>query len=201
MRKFDFQNDRYYHIYNRGVDKRYIYCDRYDYLRFIRNMRAFNAIASKDTECPVRHLVSDRLVDIICYSLQPNHFHFLIKQISNNGISVYMHKLMMGYTKYFNKKNTRSGSLFQGAFKAVKIITDEQLLHVSAYIHGNSEIHRISNAEGWLWSSYSDYLNIRNGTISNKNVILNEFTSISHYKKYVDRVIVEAKEIKKEKRY
>ena len=199
MRNILFQNNRYYHIYNRGVDKRYIYSNRYDYLRFIRNMRVFNTIVPKDTECPAGHSVSDRLVDIICYSLLPNHFHLMIKQVRNNGISVYMQKLMMGYTKYYNKKNNRTGALFQGPFKAVKIVTDEQMLHVSGYIHGNSEIHNISKANEWVWSSYLDYINKRDGTLCNNSVILNEFDSVAHYNRYVAKVIFDARDIKKSK--
>ena len=128
MRKTEFTNDEYYHIYNRGVDKRKVFCEEGDYLRFLISMKEFNDIKpagslyekSKQKRKPLSGFASHLeagtmhyLIKIICYCLNPNHYHFIIKQLQNNGISKFMHKLNMGYTHYFNIKYNRSGSLFQ----------------------------------------------------------------------------------------
>ncbi len=144
MRKIKFVNGEYYHIYNRGVDKRDIFLDGADYFRFILEMKEFNDITpnynlrrfnnvSKMKLC--QH--EEEIVNFICYSLMRNHYHFIIKQVKDGGISKFMQKLGTGYTNYFNKRYERSGALFQGTFKAKHISTDEYLLHLSRYIHLN----------------------------------------------------------------
>jgi putative transposase len=109
-----------------------------------------------------------------------------------------MQKLSAGYTAYFNFKYKRSGSLFQGTFKCVAIKSDAQLLYVSAYINGNVEIHGISKAEDWPYSSYQDYLGKRNKSLVNNKVILNEFKNSHDYQAYVNEVIKNSSEIKEE---
>lgn len=213
MRKLKFQNGNYYHIYNRGVDKREVFTDEKDYKRFLRSMRELNCPGPIDSlyrQDQLRRQVrketkSLRLTDVnrsdlvsfIAYCLNPNHYHFLLKQIQNNGISKFMHKLGLGYTRYFNEKYNRSGSLFQGPFKAVEIKSDAQLLYLSAYINGNAEIHKISKADKWPWSSYNEYCqkfnSLRKNLVSIKpNIIFNEFKSIKDYKNYVNIVIRES---------
>ncbi|MEA3398645.1 MAG: transposase [Patescibacteria group bacterium] len=226
MRKVNFQNRYYYHVYNRGVDKRRVFVDKKDYLRFMRSLREFNdkkvygGLFIKDK---IKKLNQDKrgsasleeaepLVDIICYALLPNHYHFLLRQRIDNGISTYIHKLITAYTMYFNYKHKRTGGLFQGKFKAVSIKTDEQLLYTSAYINGNAEIHKICQAEDWNWSSYLDYLGVRKETESlrfeeanrrdsvsaDTKIILKEFTNIDDYQEYVSGVIKNSSGIKEE---
>ena len=129
------------------------------------------------------------LVEIICYSFLSNHYHFLLKQLQEKGIEKFMHKLGYGYSRYFNHKYNRSGSLFQGTYKAKHIDKDSYLLWISGYINGNPEIHKIAKAEDWPWSSYRDYLGKRNGTLCNKNIILKDFKNISEYKHLVNHII------------
>lgn len=103
-------------------------------------------------------LSTEKLVDIICYCLMPNHFHLLLKQVAENGISKFISQISNSYTKFFNTKNKRIGPLLQGAFKAVLIENDEQLLHVSRYIHLNPVVSGIVNTlEKYPWSSYQEY--------------------------------------------
>ncbi|MCK4554610.1 transposase [Candidatus Parcubacteria bacterium] len=214
MRKTKFQNDYYYHIYNRGVDKRDIFMDEKDYIRFLVSMREFNTLRQIDNlyrqnylrekdlrlgaKSPIGDLapLSGELVEIICYALLPNHFHILLKQITENGISKFLHKLSSGYTSYFNYKYNRSGSLFQGVFKSVPVKSDSYLLKLSCYINGNPEIHKISKAENYKWCSYPDYLGKRNGTLCNKNIILKDFANIQEYKNLVDVIIKESRQRK-----
>ena len=103
-----------------------------------------------------------------------------------------MQKLGTSYTKYFNAKYKRSGSLFQGTFKSIPIKTDGYLLQLSCYINGNSEIHKISKAENYKWSSYQDYLGKRDGNLCDKKVILDQFKNIQEYKNLVDIIIKES---------
>jgi len=139
-----------------------------------------------------------KLVDVICYCLNSNHFHFLLKQNLENGISKFMHKLGLGYTLYFNQSYNRSGSLFQGKYKYVHIKTNENLLRLSSYINGNSEVHGICQAEKWRWCSYQDYLGIRQGDMCNKEDILEQFKNVEEYFEFSDYIIKESKETKSE---
>jgi len=152
MRKIEFINGEYYHIYNRGVEKRNIFLDGADYFRFVLGMREFNDInpackLCRFQEMPDIKFQQDRepIVKFICYSLMPNHYHFLVQQIEDGGISKFMQKLGTGYTMYFNKRYERSGVLFQGPYKAKHISTDEYILHLSRYIHLNALSIKSSN--------------------------------------------------------
>ncbi len=212
MRKIEFRNGEYYHIYNRGVDKREVFGEERDFVRFLRSMKEFNNIEStgslyelnyhrrKEAKLPIGSLASG-LADVICYCLNSNHFHLILKQLREKGIEKFMHKLGTGYTKHFNQKYKRSGSLFQGPFKAVHIDSNEYLLWLSGYVNGNVEIHNIDRAENYKWCSYPDYLGKRNGTLCNEEIILSQFKSLDEYKKFVDMVIMESKNRKDLEKY
>ena len=212
MRKIKFANNEYYHIYNRGVDKRDVFCDERDFFRFLESMREFNSektIGSlyelnyrrrKETKFPIGNLVSG-LVEIVCYCLNSSHYHFLLKQLVDNGIEKFMHKLGIGYTKFFNKKYNRSGSLFQGTFKAIHIDSNEYLLWLSGYINGNIEIHEIDKAKKHKWCSYSDYLGKRKGTLCKKEIILSQFKNLEEYENFVNMTIKESKKRKDLEKY
>lgn len=171
MRKTQFQNDSFYHLYNRGTDKRAIFLEPADYQRFLR---------------AVEHAKKD-LVSITAYTLMPNHFHFLVRQQATGGISSFMHRLGTGYTMYFNAKHERSGTLFQGKFKDVAVHTDEQLLHLSRYIHINcvkdmmqhGRDEKFKLLESYAWSSYPDYLNLRRSSFVDKEFLVACFLGFS----------------------
>lgn len=130
---------------------------------------------------------ADPLVEIIAYCLNPNHYHLILKQVSERGIEKFMHKVSTGYTNYFNKKNERSGSLFQGPFKAIHVDSNEYLLYLSAYVNRNHFIHSyedkgaklpngsLAPLDGWKYCSAPDYLGKRSGTLCNKDVVLGQF--------------------------
>jgi len=207
MQNPKFQNGKYYHILNRGSDKRKIFMDDQDYLRFLISLRLFNSTKEIGSIHNLKLKASDALakasdafnfVEIVAYCLIPNHYHLLLKQKQENGISKFMHKIGMGYTNYFNAKQKRSGSLFQGKFKAFEIKTDGKLWETSFYINGNAEIHKIAKADKWPWSSCPDYLNLRKGNLSVKDIILNDFESIKEYKKILFEYIREKKLWKEE---
>lgn len=158
-------NNEYYHIYNRGSEKRNIYTQPRDYTRFQKTLRYYQFSGPKPkfsqfTKSNLfKPLLNEKLIEIICYCLMPNHFHFLVRQLKEKGISIFLSQLSNSYTKYFNVKYGRIGPLLQGAFKAVRIETDEQLVHVSRYIHLNPVVSGlVKRPENYKWSSYLEYV-------------------------------------------
>jgi len=211
MRKIQLANNEFYHVYNRGTDKRKIFLDNTDYQRFLLSMHLMNyekdglMIAWRDykTTNPSVDLETflsilrpdlrgalrsglDPLVEICCYSLLPNHYHFLLKQITEKGTEKFMHRLGIGYTMYFNKRYDRTGVLFQGKFKATHIESNAQLFYLSAYVNCNCEVHGIGRAEGYRWSSFPEFIGKRKKGLCErgKKVILDNFKSGEDYKKF-----------------
>ena len=193
---FEFVTGEYYHIFNRGVDKRDIFVDEYDYSRFLKSLKEFNQIdpvvslyiKGRENTVGVRPLQNDALVEIVAYNLLPNHFHLIIKQLRDGGISEFMKRIGGGYTGYFNHKNKRSGSLFQGKFKAIHVDTNDYLLYLSVYVNGNNIIHKVKKYR----SSLKNYLDNRTDALCNPKIILSQFENRGDYK---DFVYVNAKEI------
>src|SRR3989338_7861592 len=132
---------------------------------------------------------TDKLIEIICYCLMPNHFHFLVKQLKDNGVSIFLSQISNSYTKYFNIKYTRVGALLQGVFKAVRIETDAQLIHVSRYIHLNPVVSGlIMKPEEYQWSSYPEYIT-QNPFFCSINEIMSLFKSPQKYREFVEAQI------------
>jgi len=131
----------------------------------------------------------DYLVEIIAYCLMPTHFHFLLKQVKDEGIVRFVANFSNGYAKYFNIKNGKRGPVFEGRFKTVAIRTDEQLVHVSRYIHLNphtsSKIETLSGLEDYPYSSFREYLGETKENICDKELVLGQFKSKEQYKKFV----------------
>jgi len=139
-RKCDFAEGYFYHIYNRGVDKRGIFLEERDYERFMEYLYFFN----DDKPIEYKSLFGgrgseerDKLVDVLCFQLMPNHFHLLLSPAKEKGIIKFMRKLMTGYAMYFNKKYERTGVLFESRYKSKLIETDAYFCHLTRYIHIN----------------------------------------------------------------
>jgi len=201
-RKLVFANDEVYHIFNRGVEKRPTFTDKreldrgikaLDFYRFANlplKLSKFLVLSESDKTKFIQkvHGEYQKLVLIICYCLMPNHFHFLVKQIKENGVSTFAANFTNSYTKYFNTKHERVGPLFQGLFKAVRVESDEQLIHVSRYIHLNpvsSFLIRPDQLENYQWSSYPEYLDLSSERIADKEIVLELFPSKEKYKQFV----------------
>lgn len=202
------QEDQIYHIYNRGVEKRDIFTVDNDRRRFISYLYFFNDANATDNIrrlCDIRLETNDnreKLVEIIAFVLMDNHFHLLIKPAVENGVSVFMQKLGIGYTKYFNIKYKRVGPLFQGKYKFVQIETDEQLSYIPHYIHLNPveliepgwKEKTITNpekafnfAKDYYWSSLADYLgDNRFFNIIDKEILSEELGGSQEYEKDVN---------------
>ena len=200
MRDTKFVNGEFYHIYNRGNNKRPIFLDPRDLFRFFHSMSEFNvkgpigsiyansfkkeSLSSSAT----KSAKSQRLIDFVCFCLNHNHYHFLVKQKVNGGITEFMHKLGAGYTRYFNEKHKLSGGLFQGRFKAIHVDSNDYLLHLSVYINLNNKMHRLSSSTTKLSkSSWNEY--VRPGDSNNfceKDIILSQFKNVGGYRKFAE---------------
>lgn len=220
MRKTNFVKGEFYHIYNRGVDKRNIFSSETDIRRFLQSMDEFNSIDSIGSiyENSFRLLGrptskrknKNKLVNFICYCVNPNHFHFMLEPLTDNGISEFMKRLSGGYAKYFNEKEKRSGALFQGRFKSIHINSNEYLLHLSAYINLNYKVHqntsslskqlgrrtsKLSKVESI--SSWAEYVGghkaerHKAGFVCNKSIILQQFRNVKEYRRFVEHSIRE----------
>ncbi len=177
-RKDIFSIDEFYHIYNRGVDKRVIFLDDNDRVRFLRLLYMCNGtkpVIYRDVQnFPLDKIeVGDKLVAIGAYCLMPNHFHILVKEITDGGLVKFMGKLLTSYSMYFNKRYERTGALFGNKFKSAHLDRDEYLKYIYSYIHLNPVklidpmwkergILDLPRTEDFLkqytFSSYRDYL-------------------------------------------
>lgn len=210
MKTTKFANENYYHIYNRGTDKRKIFLDDGDYFRFFLSLDLVNddrdglmilwrdyrknKSKAKLSDFLINEIRKrDYLVDIISYCLNPNHFHLLLKQRKDRGIERFCQKLTISYTKYFNKKNDRSGVLFQGRTKSTHINAEEMLLYMSVYVNCNCEIHGIAKANEYKWSSFAHYLGKRKDRICRPADILNQFKNRIDYGEYAKETTFEMK--------
>ncbi len=199
-RKTILATNEIYHVYNRGVEKRPIFLNRRNYLRFIEltnyyrfehspmKFSHFKQISFKEKERIFKNLQgTEKLVDVLTYCLMSNHFHFLLKQLTDKGISKFIAKVTNGFSHYFNTRHERSGHLFQGNFGAVRIETDEQLIHTNRYIHLNpvfSYLIKLEDLDDYEYSSYPEYLNKRTG-FCNTHEILSFFKSFEDYKRFI----------------
>lgn len=222
MRKVQLANHQYYHIFNRGIEKRDIFIDDKDYRRFFsslilmndekggmmiewRNYKYSHPNTSPEEflRLSLRNSLKNRkkLVNIISYCLNPNHYHFVLEQIIDRGVEKFMHRIATGYTRYFNDKYHRSGSLFQGVFKAYQIKSTAQLLRMSVYVNCNSEIHGLHRAKKYKWCGFAEYLNKPSkGKLCDKRVINEHFKNRREYEKYAEENIKDFKEIKEDEK-
>lgn len=209
-------NNSFYHIYNRGVDSRIIYNEEPDYVRFIHDLYEFN----DEKAAPHYNWLNKKkgilninknnprklLVNIHCFCLMNNHFHLILEQITDNGITKFMRKMGTGYTMYFNEKYERSGALFQGKFKSILIDNDEYMMHLSRYIHLNPvdtidsswREHGIKDTQYSLdflnkyrWSSFMDYIGINNfPSVTKREFLNNYFKQTKDYMKFINSILI-----------
>ena len=172
----------YYHLYNRGVEKRTIFLDQQDYGVFLSYLKEYLLpkkekelherladpnISSKEKDKILKLLRINNFsqeITLLAYCLMPNHFHFFVKQKSLNSIDRFIQSLCTRYVLYFNKKYKRVGSLFQGVYKAVLVEKEEQFLYLSKYIHKQALASQGETLQGWEEKqpcSYSEYLGRR----------------------------------------
>ncbi len=206
-RTIAFGQSEFYHIYNRGTEKRITFSGRVDYERFLALLYLCN---SKENihlnNYPGLSLAerlslerTDSIVNICAYCLMPNHFHLILQEKEKGGISRFMQKVTTGYTMYFNKRNERTGALFQGKFKATYAKKDEYLKYLISYIHlnpikiidpkwkenGIKNKRRAGNfLDQYFYSSYLDYCGKKRleEKIINKAALPKYFGSVNNFK-------------------
>lgn len=179
-----FFTEGYYHIYNRGVEKRDIFSTKSDYLHFLEGIDYYrrDPLPVKFSDFRRGNLgikkieTQIEIVRVYCYCLMPNHFHLLVQQLSDGGITQFMRKFLDSHTRYFNTKHERVGPLFQGRFKAKLIETEEYLLQLSKYIHRNSFLLPSLEGRVYPYSSYGYYLSGKKHPFCNTNFISSYFS-------------------------
>lgn len=201
-RKTPLVTEYFYHIYNRGIAEQPVFLDKRDYdqamlaINYYRfdnlpiRLSRFKELALEKRNKILTELQNnqDVKVKIVCFVLMPNHFHFLLQQNTDSGIADFISKWTNSYTKYFNSKGNRSGPIFQGVFKSVLIEGNEQLLHLSRYIHINPIVSAIIKPQRlfeYSWSSLPEYLK-ENSNLIWVDPILGQFSNIEAYKQFLE---------------
>jgi putative transposase len=226
MRKIKFSVGNIYHIYNRGVEKRDIFGDDNDKWRFLQGLFLFNdekSTANLLWQLERRRgavtfgvlkefsgdIKKDPLVRILADCLMPNHFHLLLEETKEGGISKFMHKLGIGTTEFFNNKYNRVGGLYQGTFKAALVDSEEYLKNVLVYINvinpgqliepnlkeeGVKDIESVMNfASNYQWSTNLEYLGKRDSIIIEKGLLGEVFPTPEIYAQIAKSVLLERK--------
>ena len=202
LRKQNFIEGEYYHLYNRGVEKINVFLDDSDYKKFKYLMYICNtkkSIIFRDISDDFDR--EETIVDIGAFCLMKNHFHLLLREKTEGGITLFMRKFLTAYSMYFNKKNKRTGKLWQGVFKSSHINNDNYLKYIYSYIHLNpakyvnkdwkEDIKRNSNVifefvKNYKYSSLPIYLDVAKGydtKILNESVFPNYFENSAGHKK------------------
>lgn len=204
MRKIELAIGEVYHIFNRSIAKYKIFNKSENYLRFIELLNYYRF--TNNTLSYSRYLTTSRamiskgfggetFVDIIAYCIMPTHFHLILKQNTENGITNYLSKVENSYSKYVNTIFKRKGPLWEARFQSVHINTDEQLLHLTRYIHLNpSSAGLVNKPEDWEYSSYHNYLSESKG---DELCIFRNIIDLSskQYQKFVNDRIAYQKEL------
>lgn len=147
----------YYHLYNRGVERRNIFLCSEDYLTLLHLFKAY--LTDNPLSATAAKTLRGRL-ELLCFCLMPNHFHLLVKQNDRTAMTEFMRKVFTSYSMYFNRKYKRSGTLFESRYKASLIDRSDYLLHLSRYIHHNpvNLLKRGRRLEDYPYSSLPYYL-------------------------------------------
>ena len=172
-RKHDFVQDEFYHIYNRGNEAKDIFLEQENYLFFLRRLASY---------------LEKTQILLICYCLMPNHFHLLLQQKGEILISRLMSYLGTSYAKAFNRRYSRVGHLFQERYQVKHINKTEYLLHLTRYIHMNPvNAGLVKTPDEWVFSSFCDYVGIRNGKLPHSDVIFSMFYDEERYEVLSER--------------
>jgi putative transposase len=206
-----------YHILNRGIDKRKIFLDKQDYLRFIHDLFALNNrnivnnvfynFHNSTNELEKDTQPRKLLVNIHAFCLMPNHYHLLLSANTEDGIIKFMHKMGTGYVKYFNKKYKRKGTIFEGRYKSILISKSNHFLNLPYYIHLNpfdmkfpewrerklKDYNKaIEYLNSYRWSSHLDYCGQKNfPSVTDRKLLLDIFDGEKKYKKDINKWLKE----------
>jgi len=202
VRPEPFVTDYIYHIFNRGVNRSTIFHNRQDYQRFYDTIEFYQLptqpiklsyflkwpVTEKYKLLEATQRDPNKYVSIYCYAFMPNHFHLLAKQLQDNGISEFMRKAQNSFAKYENIRHERTGGLYEGPFRAVRVKTENQLLHLSRYIHLNPYTSRVvpslSKLHTYPWTSLPQYITGKTGICETRS-LLSLFSSPKQYERFI----------------
>ena len=189
-----------YHVFNRSIAKENIFSSRInfrkakeivEFYRFPQKLRLskFKTL-TEDLKNDYRLSLQDQspLIEIYAFSLMPNHYHFLVKQLRDNGLARFVSNFQNSFAKVFNIKNDRDGALFQNSFKAKRVETDEQFVHVSRYIHLNpvtAYLIKFNELKDYPLTSFPNYVYENKDLFVNTKFLLGMFKSAENYIKFV----------------
>lgn len=214
-RKTPLVKNVFYHVFNRSVARQPIFLNSWDYqrayellnyYRFVKPGTRYSHFKRMKVEQKTLFLaqlekLAIKQVEIHAYCLMPNHFHLLLEQKTDNGISGFLSNFQNSYARFFNTKNNRSGSVFQLMFKAVYIETDEQLKHVVRYIHLNPLtsylLKKFEELNQFQWSSYLDYIGKRHHSFVETGFVLKLFTSPESFVQFTNDQISYQRELER----
>ena len=200
-RKVPLVTNEYYHIYNRGFNKQKIFITPSDYQRAFETIRYYHysippikfSYLNLQTPKRRRQILGQLVqtsIDIIAFCFMPNHFHFLVKQVTKGGILNSIGRFSLSYSKYFNLVNEKKGPVFEGRFQAVRVTNNEQLLHLSRYIHLNpytaSIVKNIDQLKNYPYSSLKEYLHPHQFNLSQTDEILSQFKNPQDYLDFIN---------------
>lgn len=170
-RKVEFVTGQYYHIYNRGVNRDLIFRNPDNYLFLLRRVKEYSSRFE---------------IALIAYCLMPNHYHFLLRQEGIQPVSKFVQNVFNSYTKAFNKAYHRTGTLFEGPYKALLVEKETHLLHLCRYIHRNPlEAGLVTNLDDWPYSNYLEWVGKRTGAIFDVQFVQEHFAESDDYESFV----------------
>lgn len=208
MRRDELEIGEIYHIFTKSIAEYKIFNNEPEFSRMVKTICYYQSLSpitrfssfertNKDISDIISSLSNEKHVDIIAYCLMPTHIHLALRQLRKNGISIFMNNILNSYTRYFNTSHNRKGPLWESRFKSVLVENDEQLLHLTRYIHLNPvTAYLVDSPKTWQASSYNEYL-------SNQKKICNyaDIMDIepSSYKQFVEERIYDQRELAKVK--
>ena len=180
-RKTKFQAGQTYHLYNRGINRQPIFFRAENWGYFIKRLR---------------HYFTPELADIHTYCLMPTHYHLTVTLKTDDLSTRIMQPFSVSYTKAINRQQERVGPLFQGPFQAAWVDEDSYMMHLSRYIHLNPVAAGLAaRPEDWAFSSYRDYVGLRDGTLPVTDLVLSQFPSRQAYREFVESYCKEENKI------
>lgn len=214
IRRVIFSPEQIYHVFNRSVERRPVFTNKREYqhmTNIIRYYRFANlplrysqliSLSEEKRKDVMNTLMKSGKTEVIiyAYALMPNHFHFVLKQLTPKGVPIFISNISNSFAKYFNTRHERSGSLWQRPFKAVRIETDEQLFHVTRYIHLNpisAFMIKEETLDAYPWTSLPEYLKEPTERICNTELVKTHFQTIDSYRAFIHNQIEYSQQLEK----